>query len=69
MFIKDSTLSKKEINKFINSGLLKKKRELKDDEQVVGHIWKEYFINGQSLKKRKRVIKKKVTMIKTLTEE
>ena len=36
---------------------------------MIGHIWKEYFINGQRLKKRKRLIKKKVTMIKTLTEE
>jgi Ca2+-binding EF-hand superfamily protein len=35
----------------------------------VGHIWKEYFINGLLVRKRKRVIKKTIRIVKSLTEE
>ena len=39
------------------------------NEEEAGHIWKEYFINGQCVRKRKRLIKRKVTMRKTLSYE
>ena len=39
------------------------KRILAPDEENVGYIWKEYIINGQTIKKRKRLIKKKLDNI------
>ena len=45
------------------------RRVLLEGEEEGGYIIKEYFINGQSIKKRKRVIKKKAIMTKSLTPE
>jgi Ca2+-binding EF-hand superfamily protein len=36
---------------------------------MIGHIWKEYFINGELVRKRKRVIKKTIHITKSLTKE
>jgi Ca2+-binding EF-hand superfamily protein len=36
---------------------------------MVGYIYKEYFINGKLVRKRKRLIKKIIRVVKSLSEE
>lgn len=47
----------------------KPKRALGKDEEVVDHVVKEYVIDGQIVKKRKRIVQRTIKMIKILTEE
>ena len=63
-FINDTSITSRQIKEFKNSHLNKfppkEKRVLLPNEQYVGYIWKEYIINGELVRKRKRVIKKKI---------
>ena len=52
-----------------NSLQKKAKRPLGKDEEIVEHVIREYIENGETIKKRKRIIKKTKKMIKILTEE
>ena len=65
VYIDDPSYSLNSLPDFITKD--KPKREA--DEEVVGHCLKKYIINGKEVIKRKRIVKKKIKMIKSLTEE
>jgi centrin-1 len=51
------------------SQVKKGKRALGKDEEIVEHVTRDYKVDGVTIYKRKRIIKKTIKMIKILTEE